>query len=141
MDLAVYPAISINLIADQANIRILENAAIAIGEDVASRIRQIVSKAQVFMEHANRTTLTCNDINRALKWSDYQPLFGYECKPNEEISNSFVQKAQVFIYDEEIMDLEAKVNQEMPVLNLEKDNVEFELWNLSIPKHTSAHKQ
>ncbi|GLJ59620.1 hypothetical protein SUGI_1515980 [Cryptomeria japonica] len=48
--------------------------AVLVSEDVTYRIRQIIGRAIKFMRHSKRTKLTCADINKALKWSDCQPV-------------------------------------------------------------------
>lgn len=84
------------------------DVAATISEDVTYRLRQIISRAAKFMRHANRTKLTCNDINRALKWSDCQPVFGHECNPNYRTRYCYSAEAQVFVYQEDEIDLVAR---------------------------------
>lgn len=82
--------------------------AATISEDVTYRLRQIINRAMSFSRHANRTRLTCADINKALKWSDCQPVFGHESNPNERLRYSYSTEAQVFRYEENPVDLEQR---------------------------------
>lgn len=97
---------SIRLMAEAASIQepTIE-AAMTISEDVTQRLKQIISRALKFMRHGNRSRLTCADINKSLMWSDCQPVFGHECNPSERLRYSYVPEAQVFKYEEEIVDL------------------------------------
>lgn len=97
---------SIKLMAEAAGIAEPSiEAATLISEDVTSRLRQIIFRAFRFMEHSNRGRLTCADVNKSLRWSDCQPIFGYECDTNETIRYSYLSEAQVFKYEEETVDL------------------------------------
>lgn len=80
-----------------------------ISEDATFRLRQIIARAIKFMRRANRTKLTCADINKALRWSDCQPVFGYQSNSNERIRYSYSAEAQVFRYEENIVDLVQRV--------------------------------
>lgn len=105
-----FTADSIRLMAESASIpeNLSVEVAATISEDVTYRLRQIIGRATSFTRHANRTKLTCADINRALKWSDCQPVFGHECNPNERLRYSYSTEAQVFRYEESPVDLERK---------------------------------
>lgn len=76
-----------------------------LSEDVTFRLRQIIARAIKFMRHSNRTRLTCADINKALKWSDCQPVFGHECNSNQRLRYSYSAEAQVFRYENNKVDL------------------------------------
>lgn len=84
------------------------DVAAIISEDVTFRLRLIISRAAKLMQHANRTKLTCADINRALKWSDCQPVFGHECNSNNRPRYCYSVEAQVFVYQEDEIDLVAR---------------------------------
>lgn len=109
MKYSCYTADSIRLMAEAACIPepSLEVAA-TVSEDVTFRLRQIIARANKFMRHSNRTKLTCSDINKALKWSDCQPVFGHECNPNERLRYSYSTEAQVFRYENSKVDLEKR---------------------------------
>jgi hypothetical protein len=48
----------------------------ALSEDVTYRLKEITHNAIQFMKHSNRQKLTADDISRALKWSDVDPVVG-----------------------------------------------------------------
>lgn len=107
---------SIKLMGEAAGISELSNeVASTISNDASFRIRQIVGRASTFMRHANRSRLTCADVNRALKWSNCQPVFGHECNPNQRIRYSYSAEARVFKYENDEVDL-VKRRDEKPIL-------------------------
>lgn len=104
---------SIKLMAEGASI--LEpsfEVASSLSEEVTYRLVQIISRALKFMSHANRTRLTCADINKALKWSDCQPIFGHESNPHQRLTYSYSAEAQVFRYEDDIVDLVERTQSE-----------------------------
>lgn len=106
---------TIRLMADAANIMEPSvEVSTAISENVSYRLRQIISKAVKFMRHSNRTRLTCSDINKALKWSDCQPVFGYECNSNQVMRYSYLAEAQVFRYENDEVNLVERYSRQPP---------------------------
>lgn len=109
MKYSCYTADSIRLMAEAACIPEPSLEVVAtVSEDVTFRLRQIIARAIKFMRHSKRTKLTCSDINKALKWSDCQPVFGHECNPNERLRYSYSTEAQVFRYENNKVDLEQR---------------------------------
>lgn len=103
--------------SEAAGIADLSNEVAAnLSEDASIKIRRIVDRANKFMRHANRTKLTCADINKALKWSNSQPVFGYESNPNQRIRYSYSAEARVFRYENDEVDL-VKRREEKPDLS------------------------
>lgn len=97
---------SIKLMAEAAGIAEPSmDAAAIISEEVTLRLRQIITRAFRFTRHSNRDKLTCADINKSLRWSDCQPVFGYESNPRERMRYSYLPTAQVFKYEDETIDL------------------------------------
>lgn len=131
---------TIRLMADAANIvEPSVEVATAISEDVTFKLRQIISKATRFMQHSKRTRLTCADINKALKWSDCQPVFGYECRSAQRMSYSYLTEAQVFRYEDEEIDLVERYNKQ-PLEStclLTKEMQQEAVPNLSIGNYNS----
>lgn len=104
---------SIRLMAEGANIaEPSSEVASSLSEEVTFRLVQLITRASKFMNHAKRTKLTCADINKALKWSDCQPVFGHECNPNRQLKYSYSAEAKVFSYDDEIVDLVERTKSE-----------------------------
>jgi hypothetical protein len=104
---------TISLMAEAVGISGLPiDVAATISEDATLRLRQIIIRALGFMKHSNRDKLTCSDINMSLRWSDCQPTYGYECNPDDKIKYSYSSEAQVFKYEDEIIDLSQRYQQE-----------------------------
>jgi len=82
-----------------------EEVANYLSEDIAYKLKLIISRAVGFMRHSNRTILSCSDINRALSWSACQPLFGYECDPNRVVGITYSEAASVHVFNETVLDL------------------------------------
>lgn len=132
MKYSCYTADSIRLMAEVACIpEPSSEVAATISEDVTYRLRQIIAKAIKFMRHSNRTKLTCSDINKALKWSDCQPVFGHECNPNERLRYSYSTEAQVFRYENNKVDLVQRYK-EQPKLVITDDMMQEALPKLEI---------
>ncbi|XP_078000633.1 TAF6-like RNA polymerase II p300/CBP-associated factor-associated factor 65 kDa subunit 6L [Glandiceps talaboti] len=54
-----------------------DDAAALLSEDVCYRLRQAAQASTQYMKHAKRRKLTSDDFNRALKWIDVEPIYGY----------------------------------------------------------------
>lgn len=105
---------SIQSMADIANIPDISiEVATTLGKDVTFKVRQIIARAIKFMKHSNRRYLTCVDINKALKWSDDQPILGYQCDPNRPLDFSYSSEAGVFKYDHTIIDLNQRCQEKI----------------------------
>lgn len=106
MKYSCFTADSIRLMATAAYIpEPSHEVSSSVSEDVTFRLRQIIDRAIKFMHHSHRTKLTCADINKALSWSDCQPVFGHECSPNERLRYSYSTEARVFRYENNNVDL------------------------------------
>lgn len=106
MKQSCFTADSIRLMAEAASIpEPSHEVADTISVDATFRLKQIITRAIKFMQHSNRTKLTCSDVNKALKWSDCQPVFGHECNPNEKLRYSYSTEAHVFRYENNKVDL------------------------------------
>ena len=92
-----------------------------ISEDATVKVKQIIGRAIKFMRHSNRTRLTCTDINKALRWSDSQPIFGHEFCPNQKLRYSYSAEAQVFRYESVPVDLVDRSRQHPRVNRLLKE--------------------
>lgn len=72
-----FPADSVTLCAESVGIQPSQEAACGIVEDVSFRIRQLTDIASQFMRHAKRQKLIGDDIDKAMKWSGLEPLYGH----------------------------------------------------------------
>lgn len=118
---------SIRLMAESVGVRepSLKVSAM-ISEDVTFRIRQIISRANKFMQHSNRTKLTCADINHALKWSNCQPVLGHEPNSEQKLRYSYSAEAQVFRYENDEVDLEARHKNKVRAKDMLTDEMKLE---------------
>lgn len=97
---------SIRLMAEAAGVtEPTLDVASTISEEVTLRLRLIIARAIKFTRHANRTKLTCADINKALLWSGCQPVFGHECNSSQRLRYSYSTEAKVFRYEDTEVDL------------------------------------
>lgn len=127
---------SIQLMAEAACIPDISiEVATMVSEDATFRLRQIIARAIKFMRHAKRTKLTCADINKALKWSDCQPVFGHECNPNQRLRYSYSTEARVFRYENNQVDLEQRYKEHPRTEELlSKDMMQEAMPRLKIEK-------
>lgn len=104
---------SIRLMSEAAGLpELSDNVATLVSEDTAFKLKLIITRALKFMKRSNRFILSCSDINRALRWSDCQPLFGYECNPNRTTKTIYSEDAHVFTYDDTSVDLARRYKQQ-----------------------------
>ena len=138
-----FPVDSIGLMAERAGVpQLSSEVATVVSQDATYRLKQIITRASKFMRHSNRTQLTCADINKALKWSDSQPVFGHECKSDQKLEYSYSDDAQVFRYDDKIIDLSQKSNYKLKITSLLSDDILCEaLPVLTIEQHDTIHPE
>ncbi|KAH3672066.1 hypothetical protein WICMUC_004467 [Wickerhamomyces mucosus] len=83
--------------------------------DVEYRIHEILEQAIKFMRHSKRKTLTTNDISKALKILNVEPLYGYDVSRNLNFKEALVGNGQTLYYiDEEELDFEKLINEPLP---------------------------
>lgn len=83
--------------------------------DVEYRIHEILEQAHKFMRHSKRKTLTTNDISKALKILNVEPLYGYDVSRDLKFKEALISNGQTLYYlDEEEVDLERLINQPLP---------------------------
>ncbi|XP_033626108.1 TAF6-like RNA polymerase II p300/CBP-associated factor-associated factor 65 kDa subunit 6L [Asterias rubens] len=69
---------SVKTVAESVGIGSLsEEIAGMLAEDVCYRLREITQASTQFMKHAKRKRLNVEDFNKALRWSDVEPVHGY----------------------------------------------------------------
>lgn len=74
----IFNAESMKLFAEQAgHPAVADNVLMLLNEDVNYRLRELVRNSAQFMKHSRRRKLTCDDVNKALKWSDCQVVYGH----------------------------------------------------------------
>lgn len=86
-----------------------------LARDVEFRIGQVLEEALKFMRHANRTTLTTQDISQALRVMDVEPLYGYESTRPLRFGEASIGPGQPLFYiEDEEVDFEKLINAPLP---------------------------
>lgn len=79
----------------------------ALAEDVSYRVREVSSLCAQFLKHGKRRKLTADDMNRALYWSNVEPVLGY-CG-GKEVSTSilyqYIPESEIFVARDWELDL------------------------------------
>lgn len=83
--------------------------------DVEYRIHEIIEQATKFMRHSKRRVLTTQDIDRAMKVLNLEPLYGYDSIKPQVFKEAMIGPGQTLYYieDDEI-DFETFINQPLP---------------------------
>ncbi|OWB64271.1 hypothetical protein B5S31_g4593 [[Candida] boidinii] len=83
--------------------------------DIEYRIHEILEQALKFMRHGKRKTLTVQEINRAMKILNLEPLYGYDVSKPLIFKEALVGAGQTLYYiDDDDIDLEKLINQPLP---------------------------
>lgn len=87
--------------------------------DVEYRILEIVEQAVKFKRHSKRSTLTTNDVSRALRVLNVEPLYGYEngSAREEEVKFNKVESSNgqtLYYLEDEEVDFEKLINEPLP---------------------------
>lgn len=83
--------------------------------DVEYRIHEIIEQALKFMRHGKRRTLTTQDIDRAMKVLNLEPLYGYDTSKPLVYKEAMIGPGQTLYYiDDDEVDFETLVNQPLP---------------------------
>lgn len=99
-----FPRDSISLFAESNGITGVSDQALSLlTEDVNYRLRELAQNCGQCMRHAKRRKLTCNDVERALRWSDSQPSYG--CSGDDPLPFRHIREADVFCTDDSMVDL------------------------------------
>ena len=74
---AVFSSLSVQACADAVGISGLSDEILKkLSEDASYRVREIISKSCEFMRYSKRKMLKSVDVDRALQWSNVQPING-----------------------------------------------------------------
>ncbi|KAJ3585236.1 hypothetical protein NHX12_013957 [Muraenolepis orangiensis] len=74
---AEVPRDSVRLMAESVGVELGDDVAALLAEDVSYRLREATQSSSQFMRHAKRRKMTVEDFNRALRWSNVEPICGY----------------------------------------------------------------
>ncbi|XP_064489868.1 TAF6-like RNA polymerase II p300/CBP-associated factor-associated factor 65 kDa subunit 6L [Ornithodoros turicata] len=105
-----FPRDSVRLFAEAGGHGDVSDQALSLlTEDLNYRLREVAQNSGQFMRHAKRRKLTCDDVRRALLWSDVEPIYGYGS--SEPLAFHYIKEADVFCPEDrevnfqEILDL------------------------------------
>jgi len=99
---------------------VAEDVAAAVASDVEYRLREVIQDAAKFMHHSKRQRMTADDINRALRVRNVEPLFGFtsrEALRYRKVPGSGV--ADVYYLEDEELDLNEIINAALPRIPLD----------------------
>ncbi|GME97495.1 unnamed protein product [Ambrosiozyma monospora] len=83
--------------------------------DVEYRIHEILEQAMKFMRHGKRKTLTVQDVDRAMKVLNLEPLYGYDVSRPLVFKEAMVGAGQTLYYvDDDDVDFEKIINRPLP---------------------------
>lgn len=83
--------------------------------DVEYRIHEILEQALKFMRHGKRKTLTVQDVDRAMRVLNLEPLYGYDTSRPLVFKEAMVGPGQNLYYvEDDEVDFEKLVNQPLP---------------------------
>lgn len=91
----------------------------ALAMDVEYRILEIIEQAVKFKRHSKRDTLTTDDVSKALRVLNVEPLYGYHdgSATNKEVSFAKVNTIggqSVYYLDEDEVDFDKLINEPLP---------------------------
>lgn len=101
------PPESVHILAETVGIDNLnQSVSRALSEDASYRTRELAYICGQFMRHSKRKTLTVEDMNRAMRWYNVQPIYGYESTEDSHSNFKYVEEADVFIEDDDQVTLD-----------------------------------
>lgn len=98
-------------VTNQMNEEVAKNLAM----DVEYRIHEILEQALKFMRHGKRKTMGVDDINRAMRVLNLEPLYGYDVSRPLVFKEAMIGPGQNLYYvDDDEVDLVKLINQPLP---------------------------
>jgi len=84
-------------------------------QEVEYRVGQVIIESLRFMKGAERTTLTVQDVNAAMRTLDVEPLYGYDStRPLRYGEASLGPGQPIFYVEDEEVDFEKIINAPLP---------------------------
>ncbi|CAH1261635.1 TAF6L [Branchiostoma lanceolatum] len=74
-----------------------------VAEDACYRLREVMQASCQFMRHAKRKRLTAEDFNRALRWSNVEPMYGHN-SPDPMVFRP-TKDAELYFYEDREINL------------------------------------
>lgn len=95
--------------------QVSEDVAKNLAMDVEYRIHEIIEQALKFMRHGKRKILTTQDIDRAMKVLNLEPLYGYDTSKPLIFKEAMIGPGQMLYYvEDEEVDFENLINEPLP---------------------------
>lgn len=97
---AIFEVASMRMMADDVGAQnVSDDVLLTLSQDVNYRIRELVHSAYQFMKHSSRRKLTGDDINRAIKHTNHDPVYGVP----KETNYTYVAEVGVFCADDPLV--------------------------------------
>lgn len=103
--------------AEALGINLDDALAKRLAADLEFRLRDTISLATKFMRHSNRSFLTTQDINMALKTKNVEPMFGFDF--SGQIKFRSVPGHKLYYVQSNPIDLDTLINAPLPEISLE----------------------
>ncbi|XP_022095715.1 TAF6-like RNA polymerase II p300/CBP-associated factor-associated factor 65 kDa subunit 6L isoform X2 [Acanthaster planci] len=95
---------SVKVVAESAGVSSLsDEIAGMIAEDVCYRLREVTQASTQFMKHAKRKRLHSEDFNKALRWSDVEPIHGHGS--NDPLTFIPIKDSELFFVEDKEINL------------------------------------
>ncbi len=92
-----------------------EEVSKALAMDVEYRMHEILEQALKFMRHSKRKTLRTDDIGKALRVLNIEPMYGYETAQPLNFKEAMIGPGQtLYFVDDGEVDFEKLINQPLP---------------------------
>eukprot|EP00884_Botryococcus_braunii_P019297 jgi/Botrbrau1/6050/Bobra.0042s0033.1 len=106
---------TVQLIAESVDVPPCSNeAAKALAPHVDMRLREIVQDAAKFMRHSKRDTLSTDDINRAMRLRNVEPVFGFGGSKDPARFLRAAGHPHLFYVEDPIRPIEEAIEVQMP---------------------------
>ncbi len=111
------PVESIKIMGESVGVgNINDDAATRLSEDLEYRLKEIVQDAGKFMRQMKRKTLTCSDIDHALKVKNVEPIYGFNASEYIPFRHTSGGGKDLFFTDEKELGLMELVSSPLPRL-------------------------
>uniref|UniRef100_A0A914XJH5 Transcription initiation factor TFIID subunit 6 n=1 Tax=Plectus sambesii TaxID=2011161 RepID=A0A914XJH5_9BILA len=120
---SILPALDVNyikVVSEAVGISHLpEDAASLVAEEVSFRLKELVQQANKFTLHGRRRKLIADDIDKALRSKNVEPLFGFSSKDGLPFRYAGSHGRDIYLVDDKDVDLVHIINSNAPKAPLE----------------------